>query len=122
MNWMDIRKPRYTPPYTLFGSGQHYGSTECESCGRPIKRNSGMQRFCGSATTKGSCGYKYTLYMKKIQYKNRLLNVPKIKYIKKKEALIPSPILECLCGRRYIKTRLGQEKCLACSVNNLCYS
>lgn len=26
----------------------------------------------------------------------------------------PEPILLCACGKKYIKTRLGQERCLFC--------
>src|SRR3990167_898386 len=58
--------------YTLFGYGQHYGMTDCESCGKTFIRNSGIQRCCGPYNDKESCAYKAYLLKKKMEYRQKI--------------------------------------------------
>lgn len=108
-------RPKSRRAYTLFGSGQHHGKTDCEYCHKTLQRASGMQKCCGPYYDKNSCAYKYELRKKKQWYlmKKFAVKTEKIKYIYNNTDK-RSPILVCKCGNKYIQTREGQTKCLLC--------
>ena len=114
-NWQQVwAKPRLTPKHTLFGFGQHYGITNCESCGKTFIRNSGIQKRCGKWNDKNSCNYKYVLEVKHQQYKvSKYSKTKSVKIIQNKTGM-PSKVLTCTCGNKYIKTRDNQNECLKC--------